>query len=479
MSLNGPFKPAEVEQQLAQLSRSLKESQEPLEANRHLIADMEYIYLTQKPDLEYMDRVWIRLEQRLEHTETNTTNNLSLPDSKLHARDRIPPIHRRSKRLRYLSTVASILILGAMFTGIFLAYHLTNSSSGGISNGLNIGISPPPIFYHSMLYVSLGDHLQAFHSADGTLARPYPLQGPIGYPTIVNGVIYISGNNTLYALRVSDGKLLWHSLQGRVDLTSPMVVNGVLYGWTLDKMFYALRANDGKLLWEHPMENPNEFFGLPAVLHGVIYFTSYIPLGAVIDARLYALNTSNGTLLWYRSIGNQSISSLKTDGKLLYVTVDGFAEALKPSNGSLLWWYQVDSSSPLLSDAAHIAAIVGGTIYVTVDNGSVYALHATNGMLLWRFAPGTRASFGLLDVADGGVYFGVLLAPLADGYRYGHIYGLRASDGHMLWQDQIGQQEILNPTVAQGIVYIVFQGNLYGLRASNGSFLWHRISSTI
>ncbi len=481
MSLNEPFKPEEVEQQLAQLSRSLQESQEPLKANQRLIADMESLYLTSKPDLDYIDRVWIRLEQRMKDAETTGTGNLSLLDSMPHPGDRISPIRRRSKWLRYFNTVAAIIILGVMLTGAFLVYNRTNSSSGGISNGLNVVISPPPIFYNSMVYVNLGDHLQAFQSTNGTLVRTYPLQGLIGSPTIVNGVIYISANNTLYALRVSDGKLLWHSPKERVDVTPPLVVNGVLYGWTLDKKFYALRADDGKLLWEHQMGNPDEFFGLPVVLHGVVYFTSYIPSGKAIDARLYALSANNGMLLWYRSIAKQSIYSLKTDGKSLYTIVDGFAEALKPDDGSLLWRYKVDPSSTLLSDAAQIAAIVDGTVYVTVENGFVYALQVANGMPLWCFTIGSGASFGSLDAADGIVYFGVLLAPSKDGYSYGHIFSLRANDGHLLWQDQIGMQEILNPTEAQETIYLISmeqgQGNLYALQASNGSVLWHHIVS--
>jgi len=55
----------------------------------------------------------------------------------------------------------------------------------------------------------------------------------------------------IYALRTSDGSLLWRYQTGAAIDSSPAVVNGVLFIGSTDHYLYALQVKDGSLLWRY------------------------------------------------------------------------------------------------------------------------------------------------------------------------------------------------------------------------------------
>src|SRR5207245_1295684 len=92
-------------------------------------------------------------------------------------------------------------------------------------------------------------------------ATPTPIQGLAGAGhavtmTIVGGVAYVGTmDRVVYALRTSDGTLLWRYRTEDAIIQTPVVVNGVVYvsaAWDNGPYgFYALRASDGHLLWHY------------------------------------------------------------------------------------------------------------------------------------------------------------------------------------------------------------------------------------
>src|SRR5204862_4878133 len=63
--------------------------------------------------------------------------------------------------------------------------------------------------------------------------KPIPASALYGYNvnvTVANGVAYLgANNNAVYALRISNGTLLWsHKIDGSAD-QPPLVTNGVVY----------------------------------------------------------------------------------------------------------------------------------------------------------------------------------------------------------------------------------------------------------
>ncbi len=74
-------------------------------------------------------------------------------------------------------------------------------------------------------------------------------------------------------------------------------------------------------------------------------------------------------------------------------------------------------------------------------------------------------------VANGVVYI---------GYEYpdGSLYALNASTGDLIWKYTTGNDVITSPAVANGVVYVGSEDNhVYALNASTGALLWKYATS--
>src|SRR5947209_258249 len=102
---------------------------------------------------------------------------------------------------------------------------------------------------------------------------------------VADGVAYVgSQEGPTYALRASDGSLLWRSQAvGQVVGTD----DGIVYVSSTLDMLYALRARDGSLLWRHA-----------AFFHAVNCKGGGIVYVGLKDGTVDALRARDGSLLW-------------------------------------------------------------------------------------------------------------------------------------------------------------------------------------
>ena len=212
-------------------------------------------------------------------------------------------------------------------------------------------------------------------------AQPVNAAATNGYSTqmvVVDGVAYVGTvNNAFYALRASDGKLLWQAkIDGAVD-ESPIVTGGVVYfstyvGQSGPANVYALQASDGKQLWVY--HGSYTYVSAPLVANGLAYIEA--PDGVV------ALHANDGTQAWHFAAENNTSLSSVVNG-LLYLSSHqgdngpGTAYALSTSNGKPLWSYK---SSKTLDPPE----VINGVAYVGAWDGSLFALQASNGKSLWH-----------------------------------------------------------------------------------------------
>ena len=117
--------------------------------------------------------------------------------------------------------------------------------------------------------------------------------------------------------------------------------------------------------------------------------------------------------------------------------------------------------------AAPAPATPAGTpvqkVFVGSYDGSVYALTASDGHLIWRFGSGAGVESSP-TYAAGVIYFG-------SGDHY--IYALRTVDRQVLWRYQTGSKVVAAPTVVNGVLYAgSTDGYLYAFRAGDGALLW-------
>src|SRR6266571_1403691 len=310
----------------------------------------------------------------------------------------------------------------------------------------------------------------------------------------VNGVVYVGAmDNAVYALRASDGALLWRYTNGSFVYNGyvyqPTVVAGEVYIASQDGTLSALRASDGALLWRYTARGP-----VPTVLavNGIVYVASE-------DGYLNALRTSDGKLLW-RSPSYAYAPVIIND--VLYVTSRDGLSALRARDGALLWRYALASTgfsgptildgvvytlaakySPDTTDSTHTggyALQVAASKFTAPINtkipfkqggpSSLYALRASDGTVLWHYqAPDDKNNgVGLLAVVGRVVYIGPAARP-----RKPIISALRTSDGSLLWSYPT-EASANNFLVTSGVAYLTStDGTVAALRTTNGALLWH------
>ncbi len=108
----------------------------------------------------------------------------------------------------------------------------------------------------------------------------------------------------------------------------------------------------------------------------------------------------------------------------------------------------------------------GDKVYVTSSDGSVLALHATDGFKEWEFpSVGTVGRIWSAPAVDGDTVF--------VGSFDKNLYALDAQTGEKKWEFSTGGTVAATPAVAGGIVYVgSFDRHLYAVDAASGQKRW-------
>jgi PQQ-like domain len=105
--------------------------------------------------------------------------------------------------------------------------------------------------------------------------------------------------NVLAGANASTLDTLWVASTAGYIISSPAVVNAVVYVGSLDGNIYAFNAITGKQLWSATIEC-SIYGSSPAVVNGVVYIGS-------LDNNLYAFNATTGAKLWSANAGGVNL----------------------------------------------------------------------------------------------------------------------------------------------------------------------------
>lgn len=271
----------------------------------------------------------------------------------------------------------------------------------------------------------------------------------VSSPVIVDGVVYVGSlDGSLYALDSHSGPAVWQFKTGAGIISSPAVANGVVYVGSEDMNLYAIDAKSGRQHWS--FATGAQVTSSPAVVDGVVYFGG-------MDSYAYAVNADNGQEIWKARIGQAFSSPAVVDG-VVYIGGGQTLFALDAKTGKEIW--QAQTGGPVESSPA----VVGNAVYIGNDSGTVLAVDRATGTELWRFKAG-NAVLSAPAVANGMVYFG-------SNDKY--VYALDAATGTQKWSFQTGDQILSSPAVSDGVVFIgSFDGYIYGLDTGTGAERWH------
>jgi outer membrane protein assembly factor BamB len=296
---------------------------------------------------------------------------------------------------------------------------------------------------------------------------------------IADGVVFAGAwDGVLSALDArNQGKRLWSFTvvsTGQI-YAPPVVAGGVVYTSGHipdgDNPLYALRATDGSVVWSI---KPPRLLSYAAVVvqGGVVYIPA---IGGLVGGELVGkADVATGKEVPSKVTDGLTASSPTIAGALLYIgSSDGYVYALDATGDLVTVWRTriasdaagtpvagVDTSS---IDVSSSPAVANGVVYIGSPDHNLYALNATSGKILWKYETGDAISFSSPAVANGIVYIG------SDDKS---LHAVDAATGKGLWKYITGGKIKSSPTVNNGIVYVgSYDNNLYALDATTGKVL--------
>ena len=315
-----------------------------------------------------------------------------------------------------------------------------------------------------------------------------------------------------------DLEIAWTFETGGAIMSSPAVVDGVVYFGSDDTYLHAVDAKTGKERWKFKTDDFIEAAVL--VQDGRAYVGSE-------DLFLYAVDTTTGKLLWKRETGDKILGSANhvrtADGRprIVVGSYDANLYCFDAVTGDELWKYQTAdrlNGTPAIIDdkivfggcdcILHVVSATTGepieqvelgpesyvAASVALADGKVYLGHAGNEFVRvdlesteidWSYPSRRQGFFSSPAVAKDRVVFGgrdrklhcvgrddgkplwtfrtrrkVDGSPVVCGDKVvfgsgdGRLYMLRLSDGTEVWKYEIGQPIFSSPAVADGMVFV-------------------------
>lgn len=292
-----------------------------------------------------------------------------------------------------------------------------------------------------------------------------------------------SNDGHVYAIDADTGHQLWNAVTGGPVPSTPALANGTLYVTSYDGKLHALDAGTGATRWKFGTEGERRFeakgihgqlpksqtmpdiydsyLSSPVVVNGVVFFGSG-------DGHVYAVDAATGALHWKFATGDVvHASPAYADGVIYVGSWDGKFYAIDAVTGTQRWQFQagVDPAIHNQQGFQSSAAVVDGVVYVGCRDAHVYALDAKSGEKRWEFSTGLSWVNTTPAVRDGKVYVATSDTAL--------IHALDAATGKEIFQQKAKSYIWASLALAgDGFVVGQFNGTLEGRDLKTGDLLW-------
>ena len=289
------------------------------------------------------------------------------------------------------------------------------------------------IYPDSKLYVFDADTgKQIWATPDGQ-----PVETSSTSPAVANGMVLLGVGHDLEAFDAASGRLAWKFTASGLITTSPTIADGVVYVAFQDQNAYAFDARTGQQIWKASLG------GTP--VPGPIAVASHLVY--VSANALYALDRATGAIRW--SAGADPLNAPVVADNTVYASGSDFRiHAFQADSGSPIW-----TSAPLDNVVASPVGVVRGQLYTGDADGAFWMLDGKTGSRHWSAQlPDSSIVFSSPAIANGVVY---VTGSCDCGSSDAHfIFALRATDGGLLWQFAPGYPVYTSPVVANGILYV-------------------------
>ncbi len=290
-----------------------------------------------------------------------------------------------------------------------------------------------PLIVNGTVFVIANSTLYALNQATGSTSWSRGVGSAVGLSYDLGRIFVVSSSGLLTAIDPAAGSIDWSKqLPGQYLFSSaPTAANGIVYtgGAGSGGTVYAVRESDGQLLWTQAVENGDD--SSPAVdAQGV-----YVTYACQQD---YAFDPLAGTLLWHHSTGCEGGGGATPVVANGLVFSPGFATGnliLSANDGSELGPFNADLPPAVANDMAFMLSgttltavkdagqgvnawqftgdshldtppiVVGGLVFVGSSQGNLYALDAATGTTSW-----STTGFAM-DATSFGAANGTLIVP--------------------------------------------------------------------
>lgn len=298
-----------------------------------------------------------------------------------------------------------------------------------------------------------------------------------GSATVRHDTVWIGATDgVLRALALEDGARLWQRDLGAPIAATPAVADGMVYVTTRDGRLHALDAASGTVRWTvesdvpRPMpwghESGDRYTPSPAVSGGLVVW-------AAADGVVRATDRESGVARWTAATGGPIWSSPAVADGVVYVgSADGMLYALDLDSGERHWAFRTEGAG--LASANYgfdrrtiqgSPAIANGLVFVGARDGFLYAIHAGDGSLAWRYDHQISWVIGSPAVDDSLVYVGS-----SDGQ---FLQALDADTGAERWRTMLHNVVWSSPAVSGDVLVVGDgQGHVHGLDRRTGALGW-------
>src|SRR5579875_619164 len=348
-------------------------------------------------------------------------------------------------------------------------------------------VPPPSVMLSANAVYAIQGNIYALEMSNGAIRRSYPIEG-MAMPSSEDDVLYMNVSNhpsyVIQALRAQDGTPVWnYKVKERLS-GAPVIANNVVYTSIAEGAVYAFRAGDGALLWQYKVNLGSQ---IPAYLGPILLTSPTVAYDVVflspavnnpLQPCIYAIRAKNGTLLWRFPIPGSTSFPLITMNDVIYLSTDNSCGALRMSDGTLLWQQRIPGllrSSPLTADSMVYVSFSQIESSILPETGEVKnrhdaflcALKASDGSLLWQQQLGTASRTN--NPTAPALAHDIIYVGTDDGY----LHAISASNGSPLWSYKTNGLLLSSPVVANGMVFVgANDGQVYALHADNGAPIW-------
>ena len=246
------------------------------------------------------------------------------------------------------------------------------------------GIAGQLLLQGDRLYVGSEDRkLYCLTAAKGQKLWEFEAEEPIYSAPVSDGkAVYIGcGSGAFYGVDATTGKEIWKNSDATYNIEiKPFLHDGKVYYGAWDTFIYCVNTADGKLVWKHVGQGSSK--GGAAIYYSPADCGPVICNGVVFAPdRKYEMSLSDsatGNVI--SAMTTVAAVGLSVDGQFVYLRKNNNRVEKVDSTGKTIWAADVPTGMvPASPTEAH------GTVYVCGNRGTVSALSASDGKVLWQY----------------------------------------------------------------------------------------------